>query len=293
MPELPEVETIRSGLERELTGQLIASTEILFAKSMPALEQLIADRVVGAKVSALRRRGKVMIVDLDTHYSLMVHLKMTGQLILQRADGVRRGGGHPTKSMVRELPDNSTRVVFNFRGGDRLFFNDQRKFGWIKLLPTAEVEQDSLLTRMGVEPLSTEFTFSNFTAKVARRKSPIKAVLLDQSTVAGLGNIYVDEALHLARIHPLTHGIDLSPTELRRLHQAIITIITRAIELKGTTFRNFRNHKGESGGYFEMARVFGRTNQPCPECSTPIDKLRVAGRGTHICPQCQLLKTRT
>lgn len=290
MPELPEVETIRRGLEPHLVGSRIESIEILFTRSMPANDQLLSEHVHGSLITSLRRRGKVMIIELSTGYSLLVHLKMTGQLILEEHGGDRFGGGHPTRSMERTLPDRSTRAIIYLENGNRLFFNDQRKFGWIKLLKTSEVEQDSLLARMGVEPLSTDFTYSHFKERIVRRKSSIKAVLLDQSTVAGLGNIYVDEALHLAKIHPQRQASDLTEVELKRLHEAIITIIGIAIDQDGTTFRDYMNHRGEMGNYFEYARVFNRTGLACPECGATIVKLRVASRGTHVCPQCQILK---
>jgi len=289
MPELPEVETLRRGLAPEITGDRIVSVDALFERSMPVARGDINSFVIDAQIQQIRRRGKVLIMDLSSSYSILVHLKMTGQLILELTDGARTGGGHPTSSIRNQLPDKSTRVVFTLSNGGRLFFNDQRKFGWVKVLPTEEVEELGLLARMAVEPLTPAFTLEAFQVKVAHRNSPIKPVLLNQENVAGLGNIYVDESLHLARIHPLRQASSLSDSELTRLHQAIITILEAGVKHEGTTLRNFMNQWGEAGYYFDHARVFDRTGEACRECGSTIEKLKVAGRGTHICPRCQVL----
>ena len=214
---------------------------------------------------------------------------MTGQLILMEKTGKRFGGGHPTKSMVDGLPDSSTRAIFEFKSGDKLFFNDQRKFGWIKLVPNAEVNNDVLLARLGPEPLNSEFLLTDFRAAIQKRKAPIKAVLLDQSVLAGLGNIYVDEALHLAKIHPARTASSLKKPELERLHRAIIEVLNLSIKHGGTSFTNYVNVLGLKGDYLQHARAFNRTGQPCPVCAAPIEKIKVAGRGTHFCPRCQRL----
>ena len=204
MPELPEVETIRRGLELGLTSQIISGVEVLWRNSFPVPHDLIEQIVKGATVRHLGRRAKVLLLELDNGYSLMFHLKMTGQIVLEKADGERFAGGHPTKSMRSQLPDSSTKVIFELASGDRLFFNDFRKFGWIKLVPTVEIEIDSLIRRLGPEPLSSGFTLQVFRASLLRHaRASIKPTILDQSTIAGIGNIYADESLHLARLHPV------------------------------------------------------------------------------------------
>ena len=291
MPELPEVETIRRGLTQLVLDQEIAAVEDVWPKSFLPPLATVRDRVVGRKITGLRRFGKVLVVDLEGDYSLLFHLKMTGQLVFVRAGGERFAGGHPTESMERELPDRSTRAVFTFAGGDKLFFNDQRKFGWIKVEPADNVAKDPLVARMGPEPLSSEFTVERLTLNVKRHpKAPIKAVILDQSTVAGVGNIYADESLHLARIHPARLAGSLTPTEIKRLYEAIKAIIAAGIEHGGTSFTHYVNALGKQGDYLQQARVFRRTGQPCPVCGTIIEKIRVAGRGTHYCPKCQKVK---
>lgn len=286
MPELPEVETIRVGLAARLIGQTISAVEVLWPKSLSPAEAV--STIVGQEIVALDRRAKVLIIELKNDYSLLIHLKMTGQLVLAQQTGERLAGGHPSASMAAELPDRSTRVVFNMVSGDRLFFNDQRKFGWIQILPTAEINDHNLVGRLGPEPLSDEFKLADFSAILKRRKgSPIKAVILDQSTVAGIGNIYADESLHLAKIHPAIKAGDLRPAQVKRLFEAIRTIMAAGVEHGGTSFAHYVNALGGKGDYLDHARVFNRRDQPCPVCGTPIVKLRVAGRGTHICPKCQ------
>jgi formamidopyrimidine-DNA glycosylase len=288
MPELPEVETIRRGLELGLTSQTIQSVEVLWPKSFPVPPDLIEQIVVSARVTHLGRRAKVLMVELDNGYSMLFHLKMTGQVVLEKADGERFAGGHPTKSMGAELPDSSTKVIFSLKSGDRLYFNDFRKFGWIKLVLTDEIDLDPLVARLGPEPLSDNFTLVGFRAQLQRHKrSAIKPTILDQSTVSGIGNIYADESLHLAKIHPLRLAGSLTPTESKRLHEAIKTIIALGIEHGGTSFSNYVNALGGKGDYLDHARVFRRQGLPCPVCGTIIRKIRVAGRGTHFCPKCQ------
>ncbi len=289
MPEGPEVETIRRGLELGIVGQTLGAVEVLWEKSFPVPLDLITQIVTGAKIAHLGRRAKVLIIELDNGYSLLVHLKMTGQLVLVKADGERFAGGHPTKSMRDTLPDSSTKVVFDFESGDKLYFNDFRKFGWIKLVQTDEIELDSLVARLGPEVLSAEFTASALQTQLDRhRRAPIKPVILDQSTVAGIGNIYADESLHLARLHPQRLCGSLTPAEVKRLHLAIRDIITAGIEHGGTSFSNYVNALGGKGDYLDHARVFRRDGMTCPvHPGTVIQKLKVAGRGTHICPKCQ------
>lgn len=288
MPELPEVETIRRGLELGLVGQVIKGVEVLNEKTFMAPSQFINEAVVGQSVKHLDRRAKVLIWDLDNGYSLLFHLKMTGQVVLVKADGERFAGGHPTPSMASELPDRSTRVEFELASGDKVFYNDQRKFGWIKLVESDKIELDPLIARLGPEPLSSGFTLDSLRLSVGRHsRAPIKAVVLDQSTVAGVGNIYADESLHLAKVHPARAAGTLSPIEIKRLYQAIRDILNLGIEHGGTSFTHYVNALGGKGDYLEHARVFRKQGAACPECGTIIQKIRVAGRGTHICPHCQ------
>jgi formamidopyrimidine-DNA glycosylase len=290
MPELPEVETIRRGLELGITSQTISAVEVMWEKSFPVPADLMSSIVVGAKIQRLDRRAKVLIIHLDNEYSLMIHLKMTGQMVLQKSDGERFAGGHPTESMRQPLPDKSTKVIFGFESGDTLFFNDFRKFGWIKLVLTDEIPLDPLVARLGPEPMSSDFTVAGFQTQLNRHKrAPIKPTILDQSTVSGVGNIYADESLHLAKIHPERLSGELSPSEVKRLYLAIREIIGLGIEYGGTSFTSYVNALGGKGDYLDHARAFRREGAPCLVCGTEIVKIKVAGRGTHFCPKCQKL----
>jgi formamidopyrimidine-DNA glycosylase len=291
MPEGPEVETIRRGLELALVGQMVISTEVLFEPAFVVDKSLREAVMPQATINHVGRRGKVLIIDLDNGFSLLFHLKMTGQMVLVKADGERFAGGHPSESMALALPDRSTRAVFFFHGGDKLFFNDQRKFGWIKLVPSDEVELDSLLSRLGPEVLSDSFSPTYLKAQLDRHmRAPIKAIILDQSTVAGIGNIYADESLHLAQIHPARLGGSLVPDEVKRLYESMREIMVLGIDYGGTSFSHYVNSLGGTGDYLAHARVFRRQGLACAECGTLIEKIRVAGRGTHICPKCQKLR---
>ena len=287
MPELPEVETVRIGLARLLPGLEIANVDFDWPKGFPNAEADVAQFVIGAKVVAVERRAKVLLIELSSNYSLVIHLKMTGQLVFRGAHE-RFGAGHPNESLVGELPDKSTRVTFTFTDGNKLFFNDQRKFGWVRLIPTPEVMNLDFFRKVGPEPLSADFTWQTFRDRCQRRKnSNTKAVLLDQTVLAGVGNIYADEALWGAKIHPLTLVKDLSNEQFKTLYEELVFVLKLSIEKGGSTDKNYVNAEGKKGSYMSFARVFRREGQECPRCGTIIEKIRVAGRGTHICPRCQ------
>jgi formamidopyrimidine-DNA glycosylase len=287
MPELPEVETVRLGLSKLLPARRITKEEHDWDKGFPNAPADVREFLVGAAVTDVRRRAKVLIIDLDTDYSLVIHLKMTGQLVF-RSQTERFGAGHPNNSLVGELPDKSTRVTLSFHDGSKLFFNDQRKFGWMRLMPTVEVEQLDFFQKVGPEPLGADFTAADFIQRLQRRKnSGIKAVLLDQTVVAGVGNIYADESLWGAKIHPETRVSAVPAAKLKELYEALRAVLQLSIEKGGSTDRNYVSAEGKRGSYLTFANVFRREGKPCPRCGTTVVKLRVAGRGTHICPQCQ------
>ena len=259
MPELPEVETIRKGLDRLIKGKKIVQVEVLNEKTFAAPKDLIQKIVSGSEISSFDRFGKVLVWNLNNGYSLLFHLKMTGQVVVVEPNGERYAGGHPSESMANPLPDSTSRVVFTLEEGETVYYNDMRKFGWIKLEETADVARDPLVARMGPEPSGGDFTLEGFKAVLVRRgRAPIKAVILDQSTVAGVGNIYADESLHLARIHPARLAGSLRPAEVKRLHRAIKAIIAEGIEQGGTSFSKYVNALGGKGNYLDIARVFRR-----------------------------------
>ncbi|MFI5240367.1 MAG: bifunctional DNA-formamidopyrimidine glycosylase/DNA-(apurinic or apyrimidinic site) lyase [Candidatus Saccharimonadia bacterium] len=288
MPELPEVETIKRGLAVRIIGQTILSVEVLNKSSFPQDFGLIWPFLEAKTVIDVTRFAKVLVWQLSGGQSLLFHLKMTGQIVFVGRDGNRFVGGHPSESMQRSLPVNSTRAIFSFETGDKVFFNDQRKFGWIKVLATAHLNDDPFLAKLGPEPLGSDFTTLSLSDSLARHgRAPVKAVLLDQTTVAGIGNIYADESLHLAKIHPARLAGTLSRSEISRLHRAIVEILSLGIAHGGTSFTSYVTAEGEKGDYLQYARVFRRDSQACPVCGAVIKKIRVAGRGTHYCPTCQ------
>lgn len=290
MPELPEVETVKIGLQKFLPDRVIANIWHDTLKSFPNAETDVKAFLIGAKIVSVKRRAKVLLIELSTKYSLVIHLKMTGQLVF-RSDHERFGAGHPSDSLVGKLPDKSTHVILEFNDGSKLFFNDQRKFGWMRLIPTAEVPQLDFFQKVGPEPLATDFTAEDFTKCMRRRnKSSVKAVLLDQTVVAGIGNIYADEGLWGAKIHPETKVQDLSDKQLAVLYKEVTAVLKLSIEKGGSTDHTYVDAEGKKGSYLSFARVFRRNGQPCPRCNTAIIKIRAAGRGTHLCPHCQKLR---
>ena len=287
MPELPEVETVRRGLETLIIGRVIRSVGVLDSpKSFPNAKADVDEFLINAEILAVRRRAKVLLVDLSTNYTLVIHLKMTGQLVY-RGDQVF-GAGHPNDSLIGELPDRSTRVMIEFMDNSWLYFNDQRKFGWIKLLPTIEVPNIDFMKKVGPEPLEADFTPEQFTARFTRRsKTNIKAALLDQTVVAGVGNIYADESLWGAKISPKRKVAEVSPADFALLYHELRHVMNLAIEKGGSTDKNYVNAEGKRGSYMDFARVFRQEGQSCPRCGTTIEKIKWAGRGTHLCPNCQ------
>ena len=289
MPELPEVETVKRGLEELIVHKKVARVTHDTDKSFPNNPHSVTQFLVGAKILAVRRRAKVLIIDLSTHYSLMIHLKMTGQLVFVGAE--RFGAGHPNNSLIDELPNKSTRVIFEFYDGTHLYFNDQRKFGWVKLFPTSEISHTPFMKKLGPEPLLDDFTADIFYGQLQRRlNTTIKAAILDQSVIAGVGNIYADEALWGARIHPTTLVKNLTKKQIQKLYEEIRYVLHLSIEKGGSTDKNYVNAEGKKGSYIDFARVFRREGQLCPRCQSEIRKIKVAARGTHVCTKCQKVK---
>lgn len=288
MPELPEVETIRRGLMATIVGRRIEAVDVLWPPSLIASQSQVEHLLLGKHVCGIGRRGKLLIVDLDGGEHLLVHPMMTGQLVVAEDSGTVFAGGHPSRSMLDPMPNPTTRVVFRLDEGRSLFFNDQRKFGRVTLVDDAGLGADSFLSRLGPEPLDGGFTLDGFRRQLARHaRAPVKAALLDQTVVAGIGNIYADESLHLARVHPRRLAGSLTAAESRRLHQTIRKTLASAVNHGGTSFAGYVNAARGQAGYLVRARVFRRTGQPCPVCGTTIERIRVAGRGTSFCPRCQ------
>ena len=290
MPELPEVETVRRGLAAKIIGQTIRQTKVLSAKNFINPEQL---PIVDCQILGVDRRGKALLIQLERNLTLMIHLRMTGQLIYvpHHADSptTRFAGGHPNENFLASLPNPQTRVYFKLDHGT-LFFNDQRKFGFIKVMLSEEVQQDPFVRKLAPEPW--DYDLDAWCGLLTRRSAPIKAILLNQELIAGLGNIYADEALFAAKIHPQQPANTLSRQQGKRLLQSAGYVMQQAILQGGSTIATYVQADGSRGNYLDkFACVYGRSGEPCVTCGTPICKIRVAGRGTCFCPHCQPLIT--
>lgn len=283
MPELPEVETVKLFLSENIKDLKIHSIEIFNPKSFRGSP----DEVEGRQVESVIRKGKLLIINLG-NLNLMIHLKMSGQLIWCRKEE-KFIGGHPTEDMFGLLPNKSTRVIFEFSDGSKLFFNDQRKFGWIRVISNDDLKLDSFLNKLGPEPLEEIFTYQLFkTNLLKRRKTPIKVALLDQEIVAGVGNIYACEACFLAGTDPRKKVTDLSDKGLQKLFQAVRETLNTGIKYGGSSKTHFVNPEEKKGLFLEYAYVYGRENLPCKKCGQPIKKIKLGGRGTYFCASCQV-----
>jgi len=273
MPELPEVETVRAALAPVLTGRTLEAVDILDTRLVRPFEpRAVADELEGERVAAVERRGKYLIFRFESGRSLMIHLRMTGSL------------RHVTNGSPAEDPHR--RAVVRLDDGSDVTYRDVRRFGTWLLLEPGELEP-YLERRLGAEPFSTAFTPKRFAARLANRRAPIKAALLDQRTLAGMGNIYVDEALWRARIHPLTPAGELAPDQIRRLRAAVRRALEAGIARQGASLRDYAKPDGGRGRMQDEFKVYGRGGEACDRCGTPIEKTRVAGRGTWYCPHCQ------
>lgn len=277
MPELPEVETIKRGLAKFILKKKIIKIEVLNEKSF------LGEKTTGT-VENLRRFGKALVLDLDNGKSLMIHLRMTGQLIY---DGKERyAAGHPSDNFTAALPNKQTRVILHFENGT-LYFSDQRKFGFIKVLPTSEVENDSFIKKLAPEPWA--MSPDELYEKLQRHKnSLIKPTILDQTIICGLGNIYADESLFMSKIHPERRAGTVTKAETEKLLKSAREVMEKSIASGGSTMATYVKADGTKGDYLEkFAQVFHREGKPCPRCGTKIEKIKVGGRGTHFCPNCQ------
>lgn len=272
MPELPEVETVRKGLERLVVGKRIQKVEIAYPRMVLTGADSLRQALVGQEFCAIKRRGKYLLLYL-TDLVLISHLRMEGKY----------------HYFPQQVPENKHfHAFFTFTDGGCLVYQDVRKFGTMELLGKEQVEGYFLSKKLGPEPTEEAFVYTSFRDRLAKLKKPIKAALLDQTLVVGLGNIYVDEALFQAGIHPARASQSLSKKEGKNLHQAIIAVLQLGIEKGGSTIRTYKNALGMDGSMQDYLQVYGKGGQACPRCQTEIVKFQLSGRGTHICPQCQV-----
>jgi len=302
MPELPEVQTIVSELDKKIKNKTIKSVEVFKFKSVRPMNTKFVQSVKGRKVLGVARRAKMIIINLSGKKYLLIHLKMTGQLVFTDKKGKGVSGGHPIPMPkgIRQivaypmsgeikdlgLPSKFTRVIFDFTDGSKLFFNDIRRFGWIKFVDEKLYREET--AKYGLEPLSKDFTFKNFIVVINRYPNrKIKQVLMDQTLFAGIGNIYADEACFAARIMPTRPAGKLTDKEIHSLYLAIPKILKLAIKHKGTSADTYVRTSGEQGSMLKYLKVYGREGMSCLGCPGKVHKMKLAGRGTHFCPSCQ------
>ncbi len=280
MPELPEVETVRRGLAQTTVGKTITGGEVLLARTVAAPEEpaVFLEALRGCTLTDWQRRGKYLLCRLERRGEAAgwwgAHLRMTGQFLWT----------------TRDQPlQRHTRVRLFCEGDRELRFIDMRTFGQLWWVPPGQAPETVItgLKKLGPEPFSADFSERYFRQALARSRRPIKTALLDQSLVAGVGNIYADESLHMTGLHPTLAADRLTAAQVRDLRAAVVAVLEASIGAGGTTFSDFRDLEGVNGNYGGQARVYNRTGQPCPVCATPIERLKLAGRSAHFCPRCQ------
>lgn len=286
MPELPEVETIRQDLRKKILYKKIFAFDIKKSSAIKNGLEKIEKELVEASVTDIERRGKLLIFKLSRPNSyLLIHLKMTGQLIY-RIHGKIIAGGHNLPHELGSLPNKHTAVVFNFSDGSQLFFNDQRRFGYVKLVNGKQ--KDEAESKFGIEALDKKLTVKKFKEILARRSGNIKAVLLDQSAIAGIGNIYADEVCFCAGVRPDRKVKSLQEKEKEKIARCIPRVLNLAVKHRGTTFSDYLDSEGKKGNFTRFLKVYEREGEKCLRCkSKVIEKKRIAGRGTSFCSNCQ------
>lgn len=283
MPELPEVETIRRGLERLLIRYSISDIEVLYARIFTGEPNTIIDSCI----IAVRRFGKGLLIDLDNDLSIAIHVKMTGQLIFKDPQTLREF--HPKLPIPLQLPNQHTHVIFSLKKEGKeaiLYYNDIRKFGWMKVVPTKKASELSFFKNLGKEPLR-DLTVEEFGKLVKKSQAPIKSLLMDQQKIAGIGNIYANDALFAAAIDPRRKAISLTKKETENLFNAIELVLQKGIDAGGASDVNYLNVTGGKGSYQNHFLVYKQNGKSCPNCGTEIQKIKLAGRGTFFCPTCQ------
>lgn len=267
MPELPEVETIKIQLEKFLAGREIIGIEVRSRKILAEGEK----NLLGGKIIGVRRFGKVVVIDLDNDYSALIHLKLTGQLVFQGPN----------------LPGKHTHVIFSLSGSKKLYFNDLRKFGWIKIVKSQEVITERFIAGLGPEPFK-DLTLEKFREVLSKSSRPIKVLLMDQSKISGIGNIYANEALWLAGVNPRRSSKSLSLSEKQKIYNSILKVLKDGIKWGGASDQAYIQPSGEEGKYQEHFLVYGREGEVCTRCKkAKIEKIKLGGRGTYFCPFCQ------
>jgi len=286
MPELPEVETIARGLKNKVVGKKIVAVKIIDPKIWQADES----KIINKEIINICRRAKTLAIDFDNHYSILFHLKMTGQLIYRNNKmGVDQqvAGGHPSNDFFVKLPNLHTRVIFSFADRSKLYFNDLRRFGWVRGYKSSDLE---ILwsNEYGPEPFSDQFTAEHLYRIIAKKpKSNIKKIITDQELIAGIGNIYSDESLYRAGILPTRLGKDIKKSEVEKLYRSIIDVLNLGLKYGGASDSDYVDAEGKRGKMQEHFEVYMQQGNVCRNCGKKIKKIRLNGRGTHFCQNCQ------
>ena len=279
MPELPEVETVKLGLQKYLKGHRFLDIKIL---SEGIFEGNPKD-IIGAKVIEIRRFGKGLVIDLDNKKSLAIHIKLTGQIIY-RDKKTEKIPVSPTK--VKTLPNNATRIIFKLDHDAILYFNDLRKFAWIKVIDTDKLKEIPFFKNLGPEPFK-DLTEEKFETIISKSRVKIKPLIMDQSRIGGIGNIYANDALFLSKIDPRRSANSLDSSEIKKLYKAVLKVMEKSMRYGGASELNFVNVMGQEGEYQTHSLVYGKKGKECSVCKTKIEKIFLGGRGTFFCPKCQ------
>jgi formamidopyrimidine-DNA glycosylase len=284
MPELPEVETARRIIERELGGRTVTAVTVRLPKMLRFSQIPTIEPLVGRQVTGARRRAKILVIDFSGELSLVVHLKLAGQISVHHADGTRHTAGHPIPDPAGPYPHKTTHIELAFDNGGILYLSDVRQFGWLRLLATDEVDALIATFKLGPDAVGEDggITPDDLAARLRRRSIPIKLALLDQSVLGGAGNIYVDEALHRAKLHPETPANTLTGDAVVRLHAAVQWALGMGVQQGGAKIINGKAHPIDG-----FPEVHGRKDEACPVCGDTVIKTRVRTRGTYLCPTCQ------
>lgn len=301
MPELPEVETIKRQIAERIIGRKIKSVNIqlpklIFFEGKKGNIKNFKKRLIGSAIKNVSRRAKILILTLLNGYSLLIHLKLTGQLIF-RQKGQEGGhtstatdvvGGHPWPTAKTPTPNKWTHITIYFTDGSTLYFNDLRQFGYMKLVKTDELLKQNEIQKLGPEPFDKNFTPATFKKMLLRRpKAKIKQLLLDQNFLAGVGNIYADESLFFAGVLPTRPVRSLKPNEIKKIYKGIKSIMEKAIQKGGTSVNSYVMLLGEKGGFEKYLKVYSKEGKRCPRCGGKIKRIKLGGRSAHFCPVCQ------
>ena len=284
MPELPEVETIRKQLDKVLKGREVVEVEVLRKKSFRGKRK----NLIGKKVEGIERRAKLLVMVFKGRERLLIHLKMTGQLVWVKRGKKRVVGGHPTADWINELPSKHTRVIIDFKNGEKLYFNDMRVFGWMKSVK--ENEWKKIEKEMPVDVVDKEFTVKYLKNVLKNSRRAVKMVIMDQKKMGGVGNIYANDGLYLANIRPDKKAKDLSDEEISKLHKNLIRVMKEGIKMGGATASDerFVDVYGLGGRYQEKFKIYDREGEKCRRCGEKVRKIKLGGRGTYFCSRCQI-----